>query len=115
MNRCILMDIIQAILSVVLSGVILSIPTYIIAKREIENIKNSLFEDIEYYFNSEKGQKLIFSIGALIGNGAKSGIGLNLPKQKGGLEGFLMNIASQFIQNKLVKSELVQNEVKQGF
>jgi len=43
----------------------------------VENTKKQLKVEAEAWLNSEKGQKAIFTVGAIIGNGAKSGLGMN--------------------------------------
>lgn len=68
------------ILSGVLSGLIGSIATYIILKKVVKEmvfeLKDEVF-DLEKLQNDEDFQKFVFSIGGLIGKGARMGIGMD--------------------------------------
>lgn len=70
----------------------------------LDKAKTEIKLEAEEWLNSEKGQKALFSIGALIANGAKSGFNLNIPKGKGGFEGLIMNIIGKWIGEKIPQS-----------
>jgi hypothetical protein len=63
----------------------------------IENVINDLSNDKEL-------QENLYNIGGIIGQGAKTGIGINFPTQKSGrfnLQNFLLEMAGQFIQQRI--------------
>lgn len=65
-------------------------------KKYVAEQKQELKDMAEQWLNSEKGQKALLQIGALIGNGVKTGVGLNAPRGKGGLMGFLAELAGKY-------------------
>ena len=95
-----------------LFGIISMILGIIIIKR---TVKNMIFDvadelineqidirkaDVEKWINSETGQKAFYSVGALIGNGAKAGIGLSGGRGKFKSEDVVAQIAGSFIENR---------------
>jgi len=95
-----------------LFGIISMILGIIIIKK---TVKNMIFDvadelineqidirkaDVEKWINSETGQKAFYSVGALIGNGAKAGIGLNTRGGKFKIEDIIAQIAGSFIENR---------------
>lgn len=62
----------------------------------IENQKVYIKNEVETWLNSEKGQKALFQIGAIIGNGAKAGIGLESRGGKFKLQDLIGQIAMQY-------------------
>ena len=74
------------------------------AKKEVETIKKDLKNEISGWLNSETGQKAIYSIGALIGNGAKAGIGMKNTSGKFKWDNLLGQIVGTYVQNKVIPS-----------
>ena len=95
------MDILGTLINAALTGLTVALMTYVISKRMLAQAKRDIKQEAEAWLNSDVGQKAIFSIGALIANGAKSGFQLQNPRGKGGFEGLIMNVIGQFIQSKL--------------
>lgn len=78
----------------------------ILANTILSNAKESLKGDIEVWLNSEKGKLALYQIGGLIGNGAKSGIGLSGGRGKFKLEDLAGGLISNFFnQRNTVNSE----------
>jgi cell division protein FtsW (lipid II flippase) len=102
---------------------------YILAKRimkTLESMVSNLFlsgfdalkpklkEEIGGWLNSEKGQKALWEIGGLIGNGAKSGLGYGgSTRGKGGLQGLLTDLIGNYIQQKVGLPNQVANTTSQ--
>ena len=83
---------------------------YFLARKLIENEKKRLKTELEAWLNSENGQKALFSIGALMAAGMKSGMGLT---QKGGkfkMEDLIGQIIGSFIQKQI--PNLISQEQK---
>lgn len=105
-------ELVKLTVSMIIGGFIVSK----IIKKDIKNDALDVYEgfkaqikyDAEQWLNGETGQKALFQIGALIGNGAKSGIGLQKRGGKKGLEGFIMDIAGEFLKNKFGQSQQPQ-------
>jgi hypothetical protein len=75
-------------------------------KKYVAEQKVELKEMAEKWLNSETGQKALLQIGALIGNGAKTGIGFGgTTRGRGGLTGIIAEIAGQFIKSKIPQQE----------
>ena len=68
---------------------------------ELPNIIDYLKEEMEEYARSNEGAKLIYGIGALIGNGARQGLGIQTGKGKFKFEDLFAQIASGFVQQYL--------------
>lgn len=85
--------------------VIAYIYTQRMIKNTVENIKRELKLELETWLNSENGQKAIYSIGAIIGNGAKSGFGLQTKGGKFKWQDLVGQIASQYIQQKFIPQQ----------
>jgi hypothetical protein len=89
----------------------MAIATYWILNRVIlsmfseENLEKILFSLFEKLITSEDGQKQLYSLGALIGNGIKTGMGISKPSGKRGFNDIIAEIASAFIQGKFKQSE----------
>jgi len=76
------------------------LPTLLLSS--IEAVKPQLKRELEEYVNSEKFQKAAMGIGALIGNGAKTGFGFQgSTKGKNGISGLIGDVLSQFINQKI--------------
>lgn len=95
------------------TAVISGITTYIVGKRLLRETKTDLKQqildvtpdlidfllgEVEHYIASPEGAKVIYSIGGLIGNGAKQGLGLTSGRGKFKFEDILAQIAGGFIQ-----------------
>lgn len=96
---------IEVVINAVISALTVLLGYYVISKKAekiVEKTKIELKDELEDWLNSENGQKALFSIGALIGNGAKSGFGLNARSGKYKPQDLLAQIAAQFIQQKLL-------------
>jgi len=98
----------QAVISI-LSAVIGGFIVIKLAKREL---KQEVFNEIpvfideikayaEEWINGETGQKALWQIGGLIGNGAKSGFGLNKSGGKKGFEGLVVDLVGGFLKSKV--------------
>jgi len=74
---------------------------YYYAKKYIEELQYETIDEIKAWLRTEEASKLIFSIGALIGNGAKSGFGLNQKSGKMKWQDLAMQIAGGFLQKWL--------------
>ena len=59
----------------------------------MDNLESKLKKDVEEWLNSEKGQKALYSIGGMIGAGARQGIGLG----KGGGKFSFADLATQIV------------------
>lgn len=96
------MSYIDAILNATLTGIITSIILYATMKylvpRMIEDTKNDIKDDIQEWLNTENGQKAIYLIGTLIGNGAKAGIGLSKGSGKFKMEDLIGQAIGSFLQ-----------------
>lgn len=74
-----------------------SIGSYVIFKI----VKRSMKHDIEEWLNSERGQKAIYTIGVLLGNAIKQGVGLGSSGGKLKLENIIGQAIAGFIQSKI--------------
>jgi len=72
----------------------------IVGNSMINRVRNEIFD----YLESEEGQKMIFSIGALFGNGVKSGLGMNPRRGKFKWQDLISMAIAQFFQSKLPTS-----------
>lgn len=108
-------EIVVPLVNAVLTGLTVSFMTYVISKRMLKDAKASLKLELEAWLNSEKGQKALFSVGALIANGAKSGFNLNVPRGKGGFEGLIMNIIGKWIGEKIPQNSAGLNPAAESF
>jgi hypothetical protein len=89
------------IVSGVITGLIVSISSmvaYRLAKRDIKNEVYAMLDSIQ---TDEEIQKALYSIGALISQGAKGGFGLNKKSGKFSLQDLVLQIAGQYIGGKL--------------
>jgi len=92
-----------------ISGLLTAIASVGYLKKSLffENILENLIIDLG---NDEDLQKSLFLIGGMIGQGAKSGLGIDMPKvSKGGrfnLQSFLVEMASNYIQTKIANPSL---------
>jgi len=100
-------------LEIILSAVITTIITtfsivigyYVLTKKAnemIETNKKTLKNDMEIWLNSETGQKALYSIGALIGNGAKSGIGIQTKSGKFKWQDLIGQIVGSYVQGNIL-------------
>ncbi len=67
----------------------------------IKNLKISTKNDLESWLNSETGQKAIYAIGAIIGNGAKAGFGMGTKGGKFKWQDLLGEIIGGYAKQKL--------------
>lgn len=85
-----------------LSGIL---GTYAMSKKYFSDDKiiEKLDMILDEYTNNEEASKKIYSIGALLGKGVRDGVGIErmLPKKKGGFEALLMDIAGNFIGQRM--------------
>lgn len=97
------------LLSVALSG----FTTYFVGKKLMNDTKKGIIkqipeilpqitdffiDDLTDFLHTEDGAKLVYSIGALIGNGARQGLGINAKGGKFKFEDILAQVAAGFIQ-----------------
>ena len=74
-----------------------------IAFEIVDELKSELKGDAEAWLNSETGQKALFSIGAMVANGGKAGLGLQKTGGKKGLEGLIIDIGGEFIRSQIAQ------------
>jgi len=70
-------------------------------EKRIETPVNQYIYEGVALSNSEKGQKFLFTVGAIVGNGIKTGVGLNPKKGKFRWEDLIGQIISQYFTQKL--------------
>ena len=74
------------------------------AKKTIENTfineENKLKMAVEVWLNSDKGKGVMFSVGALLSNGVKSGFGITKGKGKFSIESVIAEIAGSWAKKK---------------
>lgn len=88
------MDIVDIILSIAIPLVSTVIGGTLVMKLA----KNSLKTEILDYLHTEEGAKMLYAIGALLGNGAKAGLGFNIKGGKFKWQDLLGEIAGGFIK-----------------
>ena len=59
--------------------------------------KRDMKEEVIDYIQSEEGAKMLYTIGAMVGNGAKSGFGLSRKGGKFGFQDLLMQVVGKYI------------------
>lgn len=69
----------------------------LIAPETIQNIVDSL---LEYLTKTEEGQKNLLMIGGLIGNGVKTGVGIQRQSGKGGFNGLIYDLIGSILTPK---------------
>jgi len=74
---------------------------YVKAKEYVEDFKFTVIEEVKSYVQTEEFAKLLYQVGGLIGNGAKSGFGLQKRGGKMGLQDLIMGIAGNYLQQKI--------------
>jgi len=95
----------ETIMGGVISGLMLLIGTMYISKKlekTIESEKKKAKTEIQAWLNSENGQKALFTIGAIIGNGAKSGFGLTQKTGKFKMEDLIGQIVGNYVLPKVL-------------
>jgi len=99
----------ETVLDISLSAVMSLISALIVyfllekkAEKTIEKYKKELKIEAESWLNSDNGQKAIYSIGAIIGNGAKAGFGISTRGGKFKLENLVSEIAGKWIQERFI-------------
>jgi len=110
-------DIILLILNPVLLGIIayLSIrKLQNMIPETIESLKIDVKRDLETWLNSETGQKAIFAIGAIIGNGAKAGFGIGKKGGKFKWEDLMANIFEEYIAPKIFGAKTGETPAPSG-
>jgi len=108
------MDIVDMILSIAIPLVSTVIGGTVVMKLA----KNSLKTELLNYIGTEDGAKMLYAIGALLGNGAKAGLGFNIKGGKFKWQDLLGEIAGGFIKKTLgIQEEGAPQEEqqKQGF
>jgi len=75
----------------------------------IETKQEELMQSGQDLLNSEEGQKLLYSIGALIGNGAMAGTGLKKKSGKFQWQDLAAQVVGSFIQKKVGINPIPQN------
>lgn len=99
--------ILNASLSAIITSLSILIGYYVLTKKAekmVEKHKILLKNDLEAWLNSEKGQKAIYSIGAIIGNGAKTGFGLKTKGGKFKWQDLAGQIIGNYVQSKVLPS-----------
>ena len=66
----------------------------------ISNEETKLKMAVEAWLNSDKGKSVMFSVGALLSSGVKSGFGISKGKGKFSLEGVIAEIAGSWAKKK---------------
>jgi len=90
----------------VLSG---SISSYVMFRI----VKKSIKREAEEWLNSEKGQKAIYTIGVLLGNAIKQGVGLGTGGGKLKFENIIGQAIAGFIQSKIPVSQNTYEQPQQ--
>jgi hypothetical protein len=87
--------------------------TYVVAKRMINTDKIlEIFDEILTTVKEDtETQKKVFALGVLLGQGIKTGVGLNPKTGKFKFEDLLTQGAAMFLQQYLNKSQPQQSEV----
>lgn len=79
--------------------------TYVILKRTIsdDNIIKKIDMILDEYTSNEEALRKIYTLGGILGKGLRDGVGIDrmMPKKKGGIEGFLMELAGNWIGKRL--------------
>ena len=88
--------------------------TYFVAKKVANDTINNVKDDVFDYLQTENGAKMLFGIGAMLGNGIKSGVGITKGTGKFKWQDIIGQIASQFIMSKL-PMQPQQEQQQQGF
>ena len=89
------------IIIMALGSICSPIATYIIAKKIMKDTKDDIIDEVFDIIQTEDGQKFLYSVGALIGNGIKTGVGISGKGGKFKLQDVLMSAVGQFIQSKI--------------
>jgi hypothetical protein len=92
--------VIENLITVVISVFSGAIVTYIIIKKMFNPLE-ILEESMDFLVNDSEMQKKIYVLGALIGNGIKSGVGLNPKTGKFKLDDLISMALASFFGNKL--------------
>ena len=88
--------------------------TYFVAKKVANDTINNVKDDVFDYLQTENGAKMLFSIGAMLGNGIKSGVGITKGTGKFKWQDIIGQIASQFIMQKFQPQQQPEQQ-QQGF
>lgn len=72
----------------------------IYVRKLMENTKKSIKPALEEWLNSDKGRQALYGIGVLIGNGARSGIGIGSKGGKLKFEDLLMQGLGSFFSKR---------------
>lgn len=97
--------ILNASLSAIISGLTLLMGYYVLTKKAekmVEKQKNLIKSDVQSWLNSENGQKALYSIGALVGNGARTGIGLQTKSGKFKWQDLVGQIVGSYVQKNVL-------------
>jgi len=73
---------------------------YIVLNLFVKRAKKQLKEEAVAWINSEIGQKAIFSIGALAGQGAKTGFGISKTGGKFNIQSIIAQIAGNYLERQ---------------
>ena len=88
--------------------------TYFVAKKVANDTINNVKDEVFDYLQTENGAKMLFGIGAMLGNGIKSGVGLQKGTGKFKWQDIIGQIASQFIMQKFQPQQQPEQQ-QQGF
>jgi len=91
---------IETLTVIIGSGAIASLCTYIVSKRIVKNAIAEVKDEIFFSLQDEEMQKFLFSVGALIGQGVKSGIGLKARSGKFHWQDLIAQIIGQWVSQK---------------
>ena len=90
------------------TGVIISLFTLIAMRfylpKLIKNEKNLMKNELEYWLNSETGQKALYMIGGLVSSGMRSGLGLNVKGGKFKLENIIAQLVGSYVEKRIIPS-----------
>jgi len=89
------------IIGYIVSGCITFLSVFIGVKYAQKKLTEELEDKIFDVLESEEGQKLVYSIGVLLGNGIKSGVGFKGSRGKFKWQDLIGYTIAQFIQSKL--------------
>ncbi len=111
---CNMLDSLYGVFSVLLGTLIATFILEFRAKKLINQYKKELKQEAEAWLNSETGQKAIFQIGAIIGNGAKAGLGMTTKSGKFRWQDLAGQVLSQWIQGRMPQTKAFNQPEQQN-
>lgn len=91
----------ELFLNGVITGITVFISSYTMLKITQKRLKTEALE----WIKSEQCAKIVYQMGAIAAQGAKSGFGINKQPGKFSLEGLIGQIAGRFIEQKFMPTQ----------